>query len=154
VLLDGLDHVLKLVLLLPRDPDLLAHDLRLHLVAGSLDELRELPGLLVVDAASHVDGLPHRPLRRGEDRTFGQCLEGDVPTDGLLLEHVERRLQPVLRARAKLDRVVVEREGGPRVLEVEPGQDLAAGLVVGVADLLRVHLRDDVERELVLGHES
>ena len=41
---------------------------------------------------------------------------------------------------------------GLGVLEVEPLRDLALRLVDGVANLLQVHLGDDVEGELIFRH--
>ena len=98
------------------------------------------------------DGLPHVALRGRVDLALGERLQRHVALDGLLLQDLQRGLQPVLGRGPELDRRVVLGDAGLGVLEVEPLRDLALRLVDGVANLLQVHLGDDVERELVFRH--
>jgi hypothetical protein len=86
------------------------------------------------------------------DRSEVKCLQRDLAPHGLLLEHLDGRLEPVLRRGADLDQLVVLADARSGVLEVEPLRDLAPGLVDGVRDLGHRDLGDDVEREVLLGH--
>ena len=154
MLLDRLHHDLEVVLGLARDPDLVALDVALDLDLQALHELDELASLLLGDPDVQVDRLPRRSLGGGLDRPEVQRLERDLAPNGLLLQDLHSRLEPVLRRGADLDQLVVLADAGPGVLEVEPLRDLAPSLVDGVRDLGHRDLGDDVEREVLLGHAA
>ena len=152
VCLDGRDGLLQVVLALAEHADLVALDLRLDLDPARLHELRDLLGLLLGDAGHDRDRLAHVALRGGVDLAFGERLQRHVALHDLLFQDLERGLEPVLGRRPQLDRRVILGDAGLGVFEVEPLRDLALRLVDGVADLLQVHLGDDVEGGLVFRH--
>jgi hypothetical protein len=82
---------LQVVLLLGRDPQLVALDLRLHALGALLaDHLADLLGVVLADALA--DGRGQAVLLAGLLRLAGlQRLERDLPLDQLLLEDVEQR---------------------------------------------------------------
>src|SRR4029079_18276302 len=84
-------------------------------------------------------------------------LQRDAALDETLLEQRADGLGPILADGADRDDQVVLLDRGVRVLEVEPGGELALGLVDRVAHLLAIDLGDDVEAghvEIVPGGRS
>ena len=92
--------------------------------------------------------LPERRLQLA----VGQVLQRDAALDQLLAENLLDRLQLVLAVGGQLNLLVaLQLDLGVGVLQVEALANLLQRLVDGVADLLNVHLADNVER-IFLGH--
>ena len=87
-----------------------------------------------------------RPVVRFLDLAVVERLQRDLAAHELLLEHLRDGLQPFLRRRLDLDRVVLQLDDAVGALEVEARRELAARLVDRVAHLLHVDLGDDIER--------
>src|ERR1035437_5559150 len=105
---------------------------------------------IALDADLLADAL----AQGGLQLAVGQVLERDAPLNQLLAEDILDRFQMILAVGCQLDGVVAfQRDLRVGVLQVEALANLLQRLVNGVADLLNVHLADDVER-ILLGHGS
>src|ERR1700753_260477 len=143
------DDRLQVVLLLGRDPQLLALHLGLDALGALVpDDLAELLGVVLGDAFLEADGQP--VLLAGQLGLAGvQHLERDPALDQLVLEHVQDRVGALLAVGPDLH-PLLPGPGDRRadVAEVEPLADFLSRLVQRVVDLLPVELGHDVERRI------
>ncbi|QGK71615.1 hypothetical protein GIY23_20695 [Allosaccharopolyspora coralli] len=147
--LQQLDDGLQVVLLLARDPELVALDLRLHtlrpLVADLLgDLLGDVLGDALLDLAGDLVG-----LTRAGGLTDLERLHRQATLDHLLLEDLDGSLAAFLGLGFEGDGVLARpadlRVGAP---EVEPVRQLLGGLVQRVVDFLAVSLAHHIERRV------
>src|SRR3984893_3673377 len=141
------DDGLEVVALLGADANLVALDLSLDAFGALVaDELGDLLGVLAGDAL--FDGAADLVgLTAGLRLVRIEGLHGDVAPDELLLEDVDGGLCSFLGGRVDLWPChPLPRDGRVGAAEVEAGDQLLAGLVQRIVDLLAVNLADDVER--------
>src|ERR1035437_6252837 len=148
------DDGLQLVPVLAGYSDCIALDADLRLLFCFLDQADNFFGLFDGNALLKADLLADALAQGGLQLAVGQVLERDAPLDQLLAEDILDRFQMILAVGCQLDGVVAfQRDLRVGVLQVEALANLLQRLVNGVADLLNVHLADDVER-ILLGHGS
>src|SRR5580700_2129849 len=143
--LEQRDGRLQLVALLAADAHLVAHEARLHLELGVLDQARDLL------AGVRVDAVPqHHLLVRGRERRLRllhlEAYQVDAALGEPQLEYLQHLLELKVHLRAQRDGELVELEARSGVLEIEALRQLAARLVDGVGHFVGVELRNGIER--------
>src|SRR6202142_1049710 len=146
------DHPLERVLVLAPDPNGIALDLRLHLGELVPDQLGQLLGDIVGQAAPEGDDLLDRVAAGRLDLAPVEDLQAEVSPDCLRLDQVldHRCPEVVVGDQDELGLLLLDLD--PGALEVEALLDLASNLVQGVPKLLLIEIADHIERD-VTGHE-
>src|SRR5690606_18949141 len=139
------DDLLQVVLVLAGDAHGVSLDGALDLEFALLDRGDELLRSLRRDALLESQLHPRPPAGGRLDLARPQRLQVDAALDEFGLEHLERLIERVLVGRLDDDLLTLQLQRGVDPLEVVAGHDLLVGLREGVADLLEVHLRNDVE---------
>src|SRR5438034_1933674 len=140
-----LDDRLQLVLLLARDPHLIALDGDLHLELGVLHQLHDLARLVGRDTLLEVDALlggAGGPGLRGAEL---ERPERHLPPPHLLAQDVGERTQLEVVGGVQVDGRLLAPHLGRLVLEIEALCDLAQRLLDRVVDLLEIDAADHVE---------
>src|SRR6202035_510502 len=147
------DHGLQVVLLLGRDAQLLALDLGPDALRPLVpDDLRQLPGVVLVDAL--LEGDRHAVLLPGE-LGIGrvQRLQRYAALDQLVLEHVEDGHGALLAVGADVHGLLAgPGDGRAHAAEVEPGTYFLGRLVERVVNFLAVEFGHDVKGRLLGCH--
>ena len=110
-----------------------------------------MPEALLAISGLHA-GYGTTEILRGVDLTVGQALQGDLTLDQLRLQDIDDRLELelVLAVQQDLGVLLVEFDGGVRVLEVEALLDLFQCLLHGVVHFGHFDFGDYVKT--VVGH--
>src|ERR1700744_6242562 len=139
------DGFLQIVALFAGNPDLVALDLRLNFQLRVLDQPRDLPSGLGIDAVFQN----HQLLGSGEIalRIFDvQTTDIDSPLGNAQLQDFQHLLQLEIRRRGHGDGGLFELEAGSGVLEIEALRQFAHRLIDRIRQLVRIDFRHHIER--------